>query len=75
MTPPNPLFQWLLNILIPKSDGNLISPYNNTQQGHKNTGNYWVFNEDLDCSMNSPCQHLREYTERSVENIHFDVRM
>ena len=42
MTPPNLLFQWLLNILIPKSDENLISPYNNTQQGHKDRGNYWV---------------------------------
>lgn len=29
----------------------------------------------LDCSTNSPCQHLRKCIEKGTENMHTDVRI
>ena len=40
-----------------------------------NKGNDHQIKEALDCSTNSPCQHLRKCLQNSMENLHTDIRV
>ena len=68
----------IVNLLTPKCDKHLISPYNITPESHIKV---WrikemiASKEGLDCLTNSPCQHIRKCVENSKDNMHTDVRM
>ena len=63
---------------MPESDKRIISPYNVIPESNHKVKRMkeMITNtkQALDCSTNSPCQHLRKCIENSMENIYVRVQ-
>ena len=67
-----------LNHLNPKNDQHLISPYINTVESFimiVRIKEMIVNLRSFDFYTNSPCQYQRKCVEKSLENMHADVRV